>query len=78
MPMIEMPMLIAMLMLNTVPPRPVTPPTDHCSGRRVPDGFDCCLHLAIWNGQSTLSSTFTSTPRTRADDERTIQDVTKR
>lgn len=77
MAILEVPMLLAMLMLQTTPPPRGTP--DHrCGMSRDPEALDCCLHLAIWSGQAPTPATHFPSAQTQTADERTMKDVTKR
>lgn len=74
----EAPMLLAMLMLQAAPAKPVARPYGRCGASRTTEGFDCCFRLARWNGQAPLTPILLPSAQTRTDDERTTRDVTKR
>ncbi len=74
----EAPTFLALLLLQTVPPPPATPASPGCAGSRVPNGFDCCLHLALRSSAAPSLLTQPPSAQPQVDDERTIEDDPKR
>lgn len=70
---IELPALIALLTASP-PPAPAKP--HRCGAATAPSDFDCCVHLAAWDGQaahpqhpSFPAQSAPSEERTSSDDE---------
>lgn len=67
---IELPALIALLAASP-PAAPVTP--HRCGAASVPNDFDCCIHIAAWDGQAARSH-HRSSAQSAPSDERTSSD----
>jgi hypothetical protein len=68
---IELPALIALLAASP-PAAPVTP--HRCGAATVPNDFDCCIHIAAWDGQAARSHHPSSSALSAPPDERTSSD----
>jgi hypothetical protein len=73
----EAPTLLALLLLQTVPPPPATPAGAGCGRSRALDGFDCCLHLTLRSSANPFLLNQPPSAQPQADDERTIEDAAK-
>lgn len=68
---IELPALIA-LPAAAPPATPVTP--HHCGAATVPGDFDCCIHIAAWDGQAAHPHHPSSSAQSAPSEERTSSD----
>ena len=69
---IELPALIALLVVSPPAP-PVTP--YGCGATPAPRGFDCCIHLAAWDGRASRPLHPSSSAPSASSDERTSSDA---
>lgn len=68
---IELPALIALLAASP----PAAPVTAHgCRATATPSDFDCCIHLAAWDGQAAHPQHPSSSAQSAPFDERTSSD----
>ena len=68
---IELPALIALLAASPS----AAPATPHrCGAATVPSDFDCCIHIAAWDGQAAHPQHHSSSAQTASSDERTSSD----
>jgi hypothetical protein len=72
------PTMLMLLLLQTVAAPPATPTSPGCAGSRAPNGFDCCLHLALRSSANPFILTQPPSAQPQIDDERTIEDDPKR
>ena len=68
---IELPALIALLAASP----PAAPATPHrCGPATAPRDFDCCIHLAAWDGQAAHPQQPSSPAQSAPSEERTSSD----
>ncbi len=68
---IELPALIALLAASP----PGAPATPHRCGAATPSSdFDCCIHLAAWDGQAAHRQHPSSSAQSAPSEERTSSD----
>lgn len=68
---VELPALIALLAASPS----AAPATPHgCGAATDPRDFDCCIHLAVWDGQNVHPQNPSSSAQFAPSDERTSSD----
>jgi len=76
-PILELPAILATLVLQAPPAPPVEAPSSHC-GRADAAVPDCCIHLASWQREARLTPRHEPDPRRDQADSRIEVDVAQR